>query len=73
MIIFVEAKTKARVRSINKISDNTYRVTTPSVPEEGKANTDIIVILANFLDVPKSTIRLISGHSSKKKKFDVNT
>lgn len=73
MIIFVEAKTKAKVAGIKKIGVDTYLVATTKVPENGKANVNIIAILADFFDVPKSAVMLISGASSKKKKFEVTS
>lgn len=52
--------------------DSTYLkagVTTP--PEKGKANKEIIRMLAKELDIPKQNIELISGATTHFKRFFV--
>jgi uncharacterized protein (TIGR00251 family) len=46
-------------------SELSVRVT--AAPEDGKANVAVIKALARSLAIPKSTIRLIRGHSSRRK------
>ncbi|MGL4304560.1 MAG: DUF167 domain-containing protein [Mycobacteriaceae bacterium] len=44
------------------------------VPEravDGKANLAVQALLATYLGVPKSSVRLLSGARSKHKRFDV--
>ena len=38
---------------------------------EGKANQAVIRLLAEYFNVPKSKIRLISGRKSKIKRFEI--
>jgi uncharacterized protein (TIGR00251 family) len=38
-----------------------------AAPEDGKANTAVIKALARSLAIPKSTIRILRGHSSRRK------
>jgi uncharacterized protein (TIGR00251 family) len=45
------------------------RVSPP--PEDGKANTALIALLAKFLDIPKSSIRLAAGETSRLKTIEI--
>ena len=53
----------------NKIveRDGVLRVYTTIVPENGRANDAVIELLADYLDVPKSKIRIVKGHTSRDK------
>jgi uncharacterized protein YggU (UPF0235/DUF167 family) len=42
-----------------------------AVPEDGKANTALIALLADTLAVPKSTIRIASGATSRLKRVEI--
>ena len=39
---------------------------------EGKANKAVIELLADYYDVPKTSVRLTGGHKSKIKKFEIS-
>jgi uncharacterized protein YggU (UPF0235/DUF167 family) len=50
-----------------------YRVLTiktTSLPEDGKANESVLKILSDYLKIPKSKIKIISGFSSREKKIE---
>ena len=38
---------------------------------EGKANKAVIELLADYYDVPKTSVRLTGGHKSKIKNFEL--
>jgi hypothetical protein len=40
-------------------------------PVDGKANTCLIAFLADFLDLPKSRVELVSGASSRQKRVRI--
>jgi uncharacterized protein YggU (UPF0235/DUF167 family) len=42
-----------------------------AVPENGKANTALIALLAATLGVPKSTISIVSGATSRLKRVEI--
>jgi uncharacterized protein YggU (UPF0235/DUF167 family) len=44
-----------------------------SKPERGKANRELIQKLADYFEIDKDKIRIISGMSSNKKLVEVNT
>jgi uncharacterized protein (TIGR00251 family) len=47
------------------------KVRVNSPPAEGKANDECIRVLARFFDVPKSSVRLVSGGSSRRKLVEI--
>lgn len=42
-----------------------------AVPEDGKANTALVALLAEVLGVPKSAVKIVSGTTSRLKKVEV--
>lgn len=72
MKIFVIAKPKSRVEKVEKVSDNIFRVSVKAPAIEGLANEAIINLLAGYFGKRKSEIRMVSGHSSKKKLIEIN-
>ena len=42
-----------------------------AVPEDGKANTALIALLAKVLAVPKSSIRIASGATARLKRLEI--
>jgi len=39
--------------------------------KEGRANENVIKLLAEFFNLPKSRVKIISGHSSKNKVIEI--
>jgi uncharacterized protein YggU (UPF0235/DUF167 family) len=67
--ITVIAKPNKKERKVIKINDDLYEVWTKMPAEENKANKDIIFQLAEYFNVSKSKVFLISGLKSKSKVF----
>lgn len=47
--------------------DGVLKVKCKAVAEKGKANEAVIILLANYYNVPKSGIKIIKGKKSSKK------
>jgi uncharacterized protein YggU (UPF0235/DUF167 family) len=43
-----------------------------AAPEKGKANTAVVEVLAEALDLPKSALRIVSGETSPLKTVEVD-
>lgn len=65
MKIFVKAKAGQREQKVEKISDNTFAVKVRARAEKGRANEEIVAVLADYLGVPKTSLKIISGHTSR--------
>ena len=83
MKIFVKVKTGAREDKVippllrlslqlgAEASKEWYTVSVKEPPIDGRANDAILHLLAEYFEVPRSSVRLISGATSKKKTFEI--
>ena len=70
--ISLTVKPNARHASIEKISELEFRIAVRAPAQEGAANRAVIDALAEFLAVPKSTIRIVRGQSSRRKLVEID-
>ena len=52
--------------------DGTLKIKLKAPPVDGAANDELVRLIAKELDMPQSSIEIVSGHSSKKKRVCVN-
>lgn len=78
MKISVRVKTRARTGRVEKTlarrsggDEMHYTVSVREIPAEGRANEAVIELLANYFDVPKSRVKVVSGHKSKQKIIEI--
>lgn len=71
MKISVKVKSGAKINSVEKISERDFVVFTKNPPREGRANEGALKALARHFGVPKSSLRIISGFSSRRKIIEV--
>lgn len=67
----VIVKPTAKHVSIEKISATEFRVNVKSPAQYGKANEELIRIVADFLNVPQSHISIKRGVSGRKKILEI--
>lgn len=53
--------------------DGTIRIYVTVLPEDGKANAAVQILLARAMGIAKSRLTLIKGHSARDKTFRVDT
>ncbi len=56
---------------LDKHGNEQFKVWVNAVPEDGKANKAMIEILSEFLDIPKSRIKIISGETNRNKVLEI--
>lgn len=61
----------AHNNAIEGVFEGILKVRIQAPPDKGKANEELIAFLAKTLHIPKSHFRLISGHSSRLKKLEI--
>jgi len=71
--IFVKAKPRAREEKVEKRSEAIYIVSVKEPPVQGRANGAIVRVLADYFHVHRSAVKLISGHKTKNKFFEIDT
>ncbi len=82
MKIQVKAKTRAKEEKVERLDRQlsldgqtaelpSYKVSVKDAPERGKANAAIARVLAEYFHAPSSNVRLLAGHTSKNKVFEI--
>ncbi|MBI4035878.1 DUF167 domain-containing protein [Candidatus Daviesbacteria bacterium] len=71
MKISVLAKPKSKVEYIKVKGETNFIVAIKELAEKGRANQAIIKALAEFFNIPPSSIVLISGLRTKQKIFEI--
>lgn len=65
--ISVIVKPNAKKVSVEKIDDQTYRISVKSPPTEGKANEAVIKAIAEHFSVAPSSVQIVRGFKGKRK------
>lgn len=68
----VKVKPNAKKQAIEESVDGSLTVYLKSSPVDGKANKELIGLLADQFEVPKSQIRIKSGLSSRTKWVEID-
>ena len=69
VILLVRAHAGARKNAVVGVREGMLRVAVTEAPEKGKANRAIIAVLSDALGIAKSSIELIAGETSPRKRF----
>ena len=72
-IIRVRAQPKASRNEVVEYRDDVLRVRVTAPPEDGKANTAVIVLLAESLGIARSRVRITRGYTSRDKLVEVES
>ena len=67
MIVNIRVMPRARRNQITVDTDGTVRVHTTAAPADGAANEAVIKMLAEHFKVPKTSINIIRGSTSRNK------
>jgi uncharacterized protein (TIGR00251 family) len=71
-IIRVKVKPNSKQQRLTQLEDGSLTVHLKSPPVDGKANAELIQLLAKTFGVPKSAIRIKIGASSKSKLVEID-
>ncbi len=69
----VKVKPNSKNQKIEEVEDGSLTVHLKSSPVDGKANEELIQLLAKKFDVPKSKITIKIGLSSRQKLVEIDT
>jgi hypothetical protein len=70
-VVQVKVKPSSRASKLEKLADGSYLAYLKSPPVDGRANAELIALLAGHLGVPKSAISIKSGAASRIKRISV--
>jgi uncharacterized protein (TIGR00251 family) len=71
--IGVTVRVNASKAEVTQISETEYRVSVDAPPQDGEANRALIALLADHFSVPKSTIKIVRGRSSRGKFLEIGS
>jgi uncharacterized protein (TIGR00251 family) len=60
-------KSNARKNEVQRLEDKRFLVTVTAPPVEGKANEKVVELLAEYFHVPKRSVIILKGVTSKEK------
>ena len=68
----VVVKPNAHHIGVEKISESEFRVAVRAPARDGAANRAVIEALAEFFAIAKSSLRIVRGHSARKKQIKMD-
>jgi uncharacterized protein YggU (UPF0235/DUF167 family) len=68
-LLQVRVRAGAKTETVQYQADGSFRVRTTTAPQKGNANKDVIRLLADFLGVKKSQLKIVSGLSCPNKQI----
>jgi uncharacterized protein YggU (UPF0235/DUF167 family) len=63
----VKVHARAAKPGVKKNGERKYEIRVKAAPTKGKANAEVIELLAAYLNVPRSTLTMIRGETSQHK------
>lgn len=72
MKITVSVKPNSRIESVEAMADGSLLIRVNAPPVDGRANERVIELLSEHFKKPKSKFKLLRGHNSKKKTFQIS-
>lgn len=72
MYIRVQVKPNAKKESVIQTDAKTYSIAVKEPAQQNLANSRVREVLATLLGVPVPAVRMISGHRSPRKIFDID-
>ena len=70
MIIEIRVSTNNPKSGVEE-KDGLLKVRVKAKPIEGKANAEVVELMAKHYKVKESQVRIVAGHSSKKKTLEI--
>ncbi len=71
MRIQVKVVPRAKKREVRQLADGTWRVAVAAPAEGGRANSELIEALAKHFDVPKGSLWIVRGQTSRLKQIEI--
>ncbi|MBI1833467.1 MAG: DUF167 domain-containing protein [Candidatus Andersenbacteria bacterium] len=71
MKIIVQMRPGSSQAKVEKIDEGQYRVWVHSIPEKGKANAEMLKLLADYFQVAKSSVRIVIGKTAREKLVEI--
>jgi len=67
MLYNIKVQPNAKKNKIFEEKDNFLKIKICAIPENGKANEELIKFLSKYFKIPKSNIKILKGKNTKNK------
>lgn len=71
-VLTVRVKPNARMQKATRLDDGSWLLHLKAPPQNGKANEELVALLANELGVTKAQVRIKSGQTTRTKRVDID-
>jgi uncharacterized protein (TIGR00251 family) len=68
----VKVKPNARASALSRIADGTWTATLKSPPVDGKANAELVALIAKHFRCAKAAVRIKSGGTGRLKLIEIS-
>ena len=72
MLLKVRMKPRSRTALLEQCDDGTWLARVKSPPVDGRANEELLALVARHFGCPKSAVRIKSGAGSRTKRVEVD-
>ncbi|MFH1958393.1 MAG: DUF167 domain-containing protein [bacterium] len=72
MKIKVKVVASSKKAAVSVLPDGSLKVKVDAQPQKGKANRRLLEILAGYYGVPKTSVKIIRGHTSPVKLIEIS-
>lgn len=70
--MLIKVKPNARAADLDEMADGTWSARVKAPPVDGRANAELIALVAKRFDVPKSRVSVKSGASGRLKRVRID-
>ncbi len=71
MRVYVKVLPRSSRNEVQKISEGEYKVKLTAPPVDGQANELLIKLMADYFNVAKSSVKILSGKTAKIKLLEI--
>ena len=71
MYVNIKVITNSKIQQLTQLKPLYYKAKLRSIPEKGKANLELIDLIAKHFNCAKSEVKIISGHRSREKLLSI--
>lgn len=71
-VVTVRVKPNAKQQKAICLDDGSWLLYIKAPPQDGKANQELIALLAQALGIPKAQVHIKSGHTGRVKRVEID-
>lgn len=69
----IKVQTRCGENSVEPLENGQYKVRVKASPVKGEANKAVIKVIADFFNIPRSSVKILRGHKTSRKLILIET